>query len=200
MHAGAACRGCSLIGEAVWLPGRTAVWRPRCSKDDLRPKAGRVPLCWFGLQAALARLGLDGDSWVRIEAAQPQQQEGQHAVCEAPVRAVLQVGCCQPVLGACAWTCSADQPYPTPGVCVPCNMYLKTNITAPSGTCTKTAHGRLTVMWQPQCVAPSTLTCCFLVLSPCSCALACACAGCAGPEWQLTPALLVPGAEPLHQP
>jgi len=46
------------------------------------------------LQAALPRLGLDGDSWVRIEAAHKQdqqQQQQQHAVCEAPIRAILQV-------------------------------------------------------------------------------------------------------------
>lgn len=56
-------------------------------------------VCCCG-QAALSLLGLDGDSWVRIEAAEQQQhQHGQQqgalkrhkAVCEAPVRAVLQV-------------------------------------------------------------------------------------------------------------
>lgn len=48
-------------------------------------------MCVVCVQAALQRLGLDGDSWVRIEPAQQQQDQQQQAVCEAPVRAVLQV-------------------------------------------------------------------------------------------------------------
>lgn len=49
--------------------------------------------CVVCVQAALQRLGLDGDSWVRIEAAQqqPAGQQQQRAVCEAPLRAVMQV-------------------------------------------------------------------------------------------------------------
>eukprot|EP00878_Enallax_costatus_P047046 GHUV01057419.1.p2 GENE.GHUV01057419.1~~GHUV01057419.1.p2 ORF type:complete len:122 (+),score=47.54 GHUV01057419.1:342-707(+) len=50
--------------------------------------------CAVADQAALALLGLDGDSWVKIQPADKSQQQQQpcssRAVCEATVRAVLQ--------------------------------------------------------------------------------------------------------------
>lgn len=52
------------------------------------------PIPCVNVQAALRRLGLDGDAWVRIEAAVASTADGTEThvpVCEAQLRAIVQV-------------------------------------------------------------------------------------------------------------
>jgi sulfite reductase alpha subunit-like flavoprotein len=85
----------------VWRHQALTGWLKIQLVLELRGHAERsvllLPSLWcIVLQAALQRLGLDGDAWVRVQAAAlqtGQQGDGTStgaAVCEAPVRALLQ--------------------------------------------------------------------------------------------------------------